>query len=1403
MQKRALKVTLLAVLALVLVLSFSGVALADQTWSDLPDSVTAKYGITDNQVAEISDGFAGGLWKPFQSVTRAQFTKMAVAAFDINLANPATASFTDVPKGSIYFQYIEGAKAVGAVNGTTATTFSPNATITREQAIAIVARYIAMANDYDLATMYTPAEVDALLAHFGDKASIGSTFKNEVAFAFDFGITEGDAFGNVAPQAKLTRIQAAAFLIRAAEKIPPATFIPAKIELVSADKSENLIGIPRQVTFKVTDAAGHPAIGVLVDFDTMFANPLYVGNISPQAAVTNNFGEVTVNLLSAEPGTQRVSAAVNGVAAIYTTAYWLAMDEIYIMDEVRESRNNVGQEHEWCARVVVIGPGPRSTSQFDWYNAIDASFDPADLQVGDGIWDSINDYGDELDLPAGYVPRTMAGIGVDWDIVNVVDDNPLTTTVDETVPSVGDIIEVDGAAIVPALSALGETDADGISCITIYSEEIGDTRVQAVATYPENPYPQMLFDRDTADPEDWEADDDWEQQPKAVASALKTWIAHTLPSSSGPISPAATIANIGEEKTLTVTLVDVFGNPVAGAQVEWFMQGVGFFQTDDGGDTSDPDWAANNKDFDVTDAAGKATVFVKSYDAGQQIVHAKVQNKGTGGGTGAWTTYTAEVQWYDVNVATFDNPATNWTTVANNEAVSSNPVGGTHTFDMWVFGLKLAYAPTVDYPDDQTPWIDSDYTGSAYDGIIDWKDAAYFGGILLVNDETEQGGQWAFDDDGDGIIESDEVGTATVMVNGRTLTLSLLGGYTEYDWDQDGLKEDFTGQTGIYVPLAGKTVTFTKANQTGGANFSNLGADFTGADVAAVGSFTPATAVTDAAGKVSVTVTSNIKGPETIKGTVDWAGNPHNGPQLVSAFAKKAWVAGTVAGASDLTIEIWIDGVKVYTNKDGELAEGNSPMWIPDPDTGDLVLNSAHVEVHVKDAFGNDLPDYEVVYLLNDIGEWLGGSQGAANTYIPWAYLADLDTENDDLDDALTWFDQNGTRPDADEPTPESDPYAYIVGPGGTPAFFFNQWLGSEKSTDFGQPGVERWFERMGDAPFSSYMDDAEDVAVTQGWEAEDADWLFDGFDGVLDFDAPVGPEEVGLATNGAKAWTLDGFYDAGEGSIEPNLLTGSNIDIQLAEDATEIFDATHYKSILRVMIYAPADGVVVGGTPIFSAQVHQTWEVPVVTSVTLSPAADYAIAGTEYQTVVATVKDQFGNPMPGIDVEFASTILEGVLTNLAEDSSPVTTDENGNAAVDWNQSAGDWGVESIVATADGVASNAAVIQWIYDDTFGNFVDEEAGGWGDLVNAVDGQQKVTAWFGFTPWNGKTLRVYLNPGAAILGSHTYVVAVDTDISTGAHTWDEGDPFFVGAVSTNIDGVPNWVYDVTLAEEIIIG
>ena len=66
-----------------------------------------------------------------------------------------------------------------------------------------------------------------------------------------------------------------------------------------------------------------------------------------------------------------------------------------------------------------------------------------------------------------------------------------------------------------------------------------------------------------------------------------------------------------------------------------------------------------------------------------------------------------------------------------------------------------------------------------------------------------------------------------IKVAGKWLTLSFEGAYTRFDYDDDGLPELFADWGGIYMPLAGKTVTFTKANEDG-PNKSNLGVLFDG-----------------------------------------------------------------------------------------------------------------------------------------------------------------------------------------------------------------------------------------------------------------------------------------------------------------------------------------------------------------------------------------------------------------------------------------------------------------------------------------------------------------------------------------------------------------------------------------------
>jgi len=301
MAKRGYKVAFVAVLTTILVLSVAGFALAQGGWSDLPLSVLGKYGITAEQVGAISEGYPDGTWRPYNTMPRQQFTKMAVEAYKIPLVNPATPTYSDVPPSSPYFQYIEAATKAGLTNGVGGGKFDPLGIITREQSAAIISRWVAEANGYDLATFYTPAQIDSILGAFPDGSSVSASLKPEVAFAIDMGIVQGTAKGLINPMGTLVRIQGAAMLIRSWAIVPeekPAA-PPAAIKLLSPDKQESLIGLTKQYTFQVLDANGNPLKGVLVDFDIMMAK-WYVGNIQPDAALTDADGKVTVNLVGTD-----------------------------------------------------------------------------------------------------------------------------------------------------------------------------------------------------------------------------------------------------------------------------------------------------------------------------------------------------------------------------------------------------------------------------------------------------------------------------------------------------------------------------------------------------------------------------------------------------------------------------------------------------------------------------------------------------------------------------------------------------------------------------------------------------------------------------------------------------------------------------------------------------------------------------------------------------------------------------------------------------------------------------------------------------------------------------------------------------------------------------------------------
>lgn len=172
-------------------------------------SDTAKAAIEALAAQSIITGEQNGeVWnfRPNGSMTRAEFCAIVVRA--LNLETAKTGVFTDVKAGAWYAAYVDTANAKGIVNGTSATTFEPDSTITRQEAAAMVARAAALVGLQN--------ELDAqaardILAQFGDYIQIADYAQLPMAFCYQQGILDDSAL-NVEPAKVITRAEIAQML---------------------------------------------------------------------------------------------------------------------------------------------------------------------------------------------------------------------------------------------------------------------------------------------------------------------------------------------------------------------------------------------------------------------------------------------------------------------------------------------------------------------------------------------------------------------------------------------------------------------------------------------------------------------------------------------------------------------------------------------------------------------------------------------------------------------------------------------------------------------------------------------------------------------------------------------------------------------------------------------------------------------------------------------------------------------------------------------------------------------------------------------------------------------------------------------------------------------------------------
>ena len=165
--------------------------------------VSGWYADAVNYLAarDIISGTGNGIFSPNANITRAQFVTILAKLSGADLTDFTASAFTDVSASDWYFGAAQWAYKNGVAAGAGGR-FDPNATITRQDMAAMIARYAEKIAKYQLPK--TTAGVT-----FKDSGEITSYATAAVTAMQRAKIISGNSDGSFAPKANATRAEAA------------------------------------------------------------------------------------------------------------------------------------------------------------------------------------------------------------------------------------------------------------------------------------------------------------------------------------------------------------------------------------------------------------------------------------------------------------------------------------------------------------------------------------------------------------------------------------------------------------------------------------------------------------------------------------------------------------------------------------------------------------------------------------------------------------------------------------------------------------------------------------------------------------------------------------------------------------------------------------------------------------------------------------------------------------------------------------------------------------------------------------------------------------------------------------------------------------------------------------------
>ncbi|MFD2117966.1 glycosyl hydrolase family 18 protein [Paenibacillus yanchengensis] len=173
------------------------------------DDVTAAWAQSDVETAAsklIVSGTDGKLFGAEDKITRGEFVTIVVKALGV-MPSLSNSTFHDVNSETKFAPDIIAATEIGIIKGKTATTFDPNAFITRQDMAVVIANAMQYAGDLKRAS-------NVVMNPYADRGSVAAYAQSAVALMIDTGIITGISETKLDPKSNTSKAQATVVVMR-------------------------------------------------------------------------------------------------------------------------------------------------------------------------------------------------------------------------------------------------------------------------------------------------------------------------------------------------------------------------------------------------------------------------------------------------------------------------------------------------------------------------------------------------------------------------------------------------------------------------------------------------------------------------------------------------------------------------------------------------------------------------------------------------------------------------------------------------------------------------------------------------------------------------------------------------------------------------------------------------------------------------------------------------------------------------------------------------------------------------------------------------------------------------------------------------------------------------------------